>query len=79
MIDLSLAGLIGAMLGTVVAAVLYHSFIGRLERIVRVRMQAMPSEERGDLSLAIVRRMVLTLVLVGLAGLGYWLGQLLDA
>jgi len=79
MIDLSLAGLIGAMLGTAVAAVLYHSFIGRLERIVRTRMQAMPSEERGDLSLAIVRRIVLTLVLVGLAGLGYWLGQLLDA
>ncbi len=79
MIDLSLAGLIGAMLGTVVAAVLYHSFIGRLERIVRARMRATPPAERGDLSLSIVRRIVLTLDLVGLAALGYWLGQLLDA
>src|SRR5262249_49153703 len=74
MIDLSLAGLIGAILGTVVAAVVYHLFIDRLDRVVQARIQATPAEERGDLSLSIVRRIALTLDLVVFAALGYWLG-----
>jgi len=79
MIDLSLAGLIGATLGIVVAAVFYYLFIGSLDRIMQARIQATPAEERGDLSLSIVRRIVLTLDLVVFVALGYWLGQLLGA
>jgi len=79
MIDLSLAGLMGATLGVVVAAVVYYLFIGRLDRVIQTRIQATPAEERGDLSLSIVRRIALTLDLVVFVALGYWLGQLLGA
>jgi len=79
MIDLSLAGLIGAMLGTAVAAVIYHLCIGIVDRAVRARIQATPAEERGDVSLSLVRRIVLTLDLFVFAALGYWLGRLLEA
>ena len=79
MIDLSFAGLIGAILGTVVAAVIYHLFIGNLERTVRARTQSLPEDERGDLSLSVVRRVVLTLDLLVFAALGYWLGSMFEA
>jgi small-conductance mechanosensitive channel len=79
MIDLSLAGLMGATIGVVVAAVVYYLFIGRLDEFVQARIQATPAEERGDLSLSIVRRIALTLDLVVFVALGYWLGQLLGA
>jgi hypothetical protein len=79
MIDLSFAGLIGAMLGTVVAAVIYHLFIGNLERAVQARVQSLPEDERGDFSLSVVRRVVLTLDLLVFAALGYWLGSMFEA
>ena len=79
MIELSLAGLMGATLGIVVAAVVYYLFIGRLDRIIQARIQATPAEERGDLSVPIARRIALTLDLVVFIALGYWLGQLLGA
>ena len=77
MIDLSLAGLMGATVGIVVAAVVYYQFIDRLDRVVEARIQATPTEERGDLSVSVVRRIALTLDLVVFVALGYWLGQLL--
>ena len=79
MIDLSFAGLIGAMLGTIVAAVIYHLFIGNLERAVQARVQSLPEDERGDFSLSVVRRVVLTLDLLVFAALGYWLGSMFEA
>jgi len=79
MIDLSFAGLIGAMLGTVVAAVIYHLFIGNLERAVQTRTQSLPEDERGDFNLSVVRRVVLTLDLLVFATLGYWLGSMFEA
>jgi hypothetical protein len=79
MIDLSFAGLIGAILGTVVAAVVYHLFIGNLERVLQARIQSLPGDERGDFSLSVVRRVVLTLDLLVFATLGYWLGNMFGA
>jgi hypothetical protein len=79
MIDLSFAGLIGAILGTAVAAVVYHLFIGNLERTVQARIQSLPDDERGDFSLSVVRRVVLTLDLLVFAALGYWLGNMFGA
>jgi hypothetical protein len=79
MIDLSFAGLIGAILGTVVAAIIYHLFIGNLERAVRARVQSLPEDERGDFSLSVVRRVVFTLDLLVFAALGYWLGSMFEA
>jgi hypothetical protein len=80
MIDLSLAGLIGAMIGTVVAAVIYHLFIGALEQAMQ-RQQAQTAEEAeaSDVSLSIVRRVVLALDLFAFAALGYWLGRMFEA
>ena len=78
MIDLSLWGLVGAIAGTLVAAVLYHLFIGHLERAMRAREQRVADEEAGDLGLSAVRRVVLTVDLLVFAALGYWLGGMFD-
>ena len=78
MIDLSLAGLIGAMVGTAVAAVVYHLFVGVIERAVRARQQSSEQQEPAELSLSIVRRAVLMIDLFAFAALGYWLGQMFE-
>jgi hypothetical protein len=77
MIDISLAGLLGAIAGTVVAGVNYHLFIGVLERSMREREQTQTAEERDsfDRKMSLVRRIVLTTDLFVFAALGYWLGR----
>ena len=76
MLDISLAGLIGAIVGTVVAGVNYHLFIGVLERAMRERGQTQTAEERDtmDAKLSLMRRFVLTADLLVFAGIGYWVG-----
>ena len=49
MLDISVAGLIGAIVGTVVAGVNYHLFIGVLERWMREREQTLTAEERDTI------------------------------
>ena len=77
MMNISLAGLIGAIVGTAVAAVSYHLFIGVLERLMRERAQTQTAEERDGMEgqLSLIRRVVLIADLVVFAGLGYWIGQ----
>ncbi len=77
MLDISLAGLLGAIIGTAVAGVNYHLFIGVLDRAVRERAQTQTAEERDrmDGMLSLVRRIVLTVDLFAFAAIGYWLGQ----
>jgi hypothetical protein len=77
MIDLSFPGLIGAIIGTIVAAAVYHLFIGILEQAMRPREQA-ADRDTGDVSLSVVRRLVLTVDLLAFAALGYWLGRMFD-
>ncbi|HJZ78364.1 MAG TPA: hypothetical protein VKE51_41840 [Vicinamibacterales bacterium] len=74
MIDLSLAGLIGAVAGTVVAAVIYHLFVGVLERAIRTH----DPPEGDDVSLSAVRRIVLAIDVLAFAALGYWIGRMFD-
>jgi hypothetical protein len=76
MLDLSLAGLIGAILGTVVAALVYPAVLAPIERSMRGREATRSESERQALEqrLAIVRRAVLAADILLLAGLGYWLG-----
>jgi len=74
MIDLSLGGLIGAIAGTLVAAVIYHLFIGVLERAIRTHGGA----ESDDVSLSVVRRIVLAIDVLAFAALGYWIGRMFD-
>ena len=78
MIDISLAGLLGAIAGTAVAAVNYHLFIGALERRMREREQLQTPEERDtfDRKMSLVRRIVLTTDLFLFAAVGYWLGRM---
>ena len=75
MLDISLAGLIGAIAGTFVAGVNYHLFIGVLER--RMRKQTQTAEERDgmDVELSLMRRIVLTVDLFVFAAVGYWIGD----
>jgi hypothetical protein len=77
-LDISLAGLIGAIAGTVVAGVNYHLFIGVLERSWREREQTMTAEERdaNDTKLSLIKRVVLAMDLFAFAAVGYWLGKL---
>ena len=79
MINLSFAGLLGAIVGTVVAAVSYHLAIGFLEGKLMEWQEHQPPQERLDaeLSLTTMRRLVLIADLALFAGVGYWLGAML--
>jgi hypothetical protein len=77
MLDISLAGLIGAIVGTAVAGVNYHLYIGVLERSMRAREQTQTAEERdaNETKLSLIRRIVLTVDLFAFAAVGYWIGK----
>jgi hypothetical protein len=73
--DLSLAGLLGATVGIVAAALLYGPLVAAIER----RLRAMPGESEGDTmprqELSLLRRSVFMADILLCAGIGYWVGQ----
>jgi hypothetical protein len=77
MMHISLAGLLGAIAGTVIAGLSYHLFIGALERGMRERERLQTPEERDnlDVRMSLVRRVVLTVDLFVFAAAGYWIGR----
>jgi hypothetical protein len=77
MIDLSLAGLVGAILGTVVAAIVYAPLVAMAERGFKARGQPQTAEEQQMLGeeISLLRRTVLAVDIIVLGGIGYWLGQ----
>ena len=79
MIDLSLAGLLGAIAGTVVAAVAYAPLAVFLERRFRSRDPSQSPEERAmvEQEVFLLRRVVLGADIIVFAGLGYWLGHVM--
>jgi hypothetical protein len=79
MIDLSLAGLLGAIAGTVVAAVAYAPLVVFLERRFRSRDPSQGADERAmfEQEVFLLRRVVLAADIIVFAGLGYWLGHLI--
>ena len=79
MIDLSLAGFLGAIAGTVVAAVAYAPLVVFLERRFRSRDPSQSADERAmfEQEVFLLRRVVLAADIIVFAGLGYWLGQLI--
>jgi hypothetical protein len=79
MIDLSLAGLLGAVLGTVASAFAYGPLLALVERIFRPRDPFASAEERSVLEreIPLLRRVVLAVDMIVLAGVGYWLGQMI--
>jgi hypothetical protein len=79
MIDLSLAGLLGAIVGTVVAAVAYAPLAVIFERRFRSRDPSQNADERAmfEQEVFLLRRVVLAADIIVFAGLGYWLGHLI--
>ena len=77
MIDLSLGGLVGVIVGTVVAAVNYAMVIGFVEKSLRTHDHSETPEERAkfESKLGIMRRAVLGFDLLLFGGLGYWIGD----
>jgi hypothetical protein len=76
MIDLSLAGLLGAVVGTVVAAITYGPLVAMIERAFRARGQPQTDQERATFGqeISLLRRAVLAADIVVFGGIGYWLG-----
>jgi hypothetical protein len=85
MLDLSFAGLIGAFIGTAVAAFAYAPLVTWLERSLRARAASEESGHTGSLTeqetfrqeVSLLRRGVLAADIVVFAGFGYWLAATL--
>jgi hypothetical protein len=77
MMSISLAGLLGAIAGTALAALSYYSLVGALDRGMQERRQSQSPEERESFerNMSIVRRAILIIDLIVFAGLGYWIGS----
>ena len=79
MMDLSLAGLIGAVIGTIVAALAYVPLVTFVERALRSRASAGSADERESFEreASLLRRAVLAADIIVFAGIGYWLGGMI--
>jgi hypothetical protein len=85
MIDLSLAGLIGAFIGTAIAGLAYAPLVSSIERYLRARAVPESTDENRNLAeqetlkqeISLLRRSVLAADIIVLAGLGYWLAATL--
>jgi hypothetical protein len=71
MIDISLAGLVGASVGIAIAAAVYGTVIDAVERWLASRRE--PHERSGE-EVGLLRRGVLAFDILSFAGLGYWIG-----
>jgi hypothetical protein len=74
MINLSLAGLLGAVIGTVVAALIYVPLVDFVERGMRSRADSGAEGETLEQEISLLRRTVFAADIIVLAGIGYWLG-----
>jgi len=81
MIDLSLAGLAGAVAGTAIAALLYGRLVALVERAFRPRGASASADEYASFAQerAMLRRGVLAVDILLFAGIGYWLGARLGS
>jgi uncharacterized protein YqgC (DUF456 family) len=76
--EISLAGLIGAVLGTIASAVIYGPLVGAIESRLRSRQQSEPADRMAlAQEIALLRRGVLAADILLCAGLGYWIGQMI--
>jgi hypothetical protein len=72
--ELSLAGIIGAAIGTMVSAAIYVPLAAALERRLR-RRSVQPHEHAiSETELALLRRAVIAADMLVCAGIGYWVG-----
>jgi hypothetical protein len=73
--ELSFAGLIGAVLGTMVSAALYGPLIDLVEGALRKRRGATDDRATFAQEIALLRRGILATDMLLCAGLGYWIGM----
>src|ERR687887_629858 len=67
-------GLIGAVIGTVVAALVYVPLVTVVERGMRSRANSAAEGDILEQEISLLRRAVLAADLIVFAGIGYWLG-----
>ena len=79
--DYSLPAWLGALVGAVVAVVLYVPAIRIVDRHLRAQGAPAAAEQREDFEsrIALVRRSILGIDIAILATLGYWTGKALAA
>ena len=75
--ELSLAGLTGAVLGTIVSAAIYGPLIDAIERGVRKRRTVTDDRATFAQEIALLRRGILAAVMLLCAGMGYWIGLMI--
>jgi hypothetical protein len=73
--ELSFAGLIGAVLGTMVSAALYGPLIDTIEGFLRKRRAATDDRATFAQEMALLRRGILAADMLLCAGIGYWIGM----
>jgi hypothetical protein len=76
-VELSPAGFIGAVVGTVIGVVQYVVVIKLVETRLRKLDRSETSAERQEFErkLSLMRRLVLAIDIVVFSALGYWLGR----
>jgi hypothetical protein len=72
--ELSLAGLIGAVLGTMVSAALYGPLVDAIEGFLRKRHAVTEDRATFAQEIALLRRGILAADMLLCAGIGYWIG-----
>ena len=75
--ELSLAGLLGAFVGTVLGVINYAVIVGFVERRLRALDASQTAAEREEFErkISVLRRTVLGIDIVVFAAVGYWFGK----
>jgi hypothetical protein len=75
--ELSLAGLLGALVGTVLGVINYAVIVGFVESRLRALDKSQPGAEREEFErkISLMRRIILGIDIFVFAGIGYWFGK----
>jgi hypothetical protein len=74
-LDFSLGGLLGAVVGTAVAAAVYGPLASRIERSLRARPREAADKGRFEQELTLMRHSLFTFDILLFGGIGYWVGD----
>jgi hypothetical protein len=77
--ELSLAGFVGAVIGTVLGVINFAMVVGFVERRLRAldKSQTAQECEEFERKLSVMRRTILGIDIVAFSAVGYWLGKTL--
>jgi hypothetical protein len=77
MVDISLAGLVGAVVGTAIAALVYGPVVALVEGRLQARDRSGSVVDGKPFEHALLLRVVLAADIIVFAGIGYWLGAMI--